>query len=128
MHLNDNGKLKTNAFRPKAGTDEVSVMRHDFMGSDGCKTKAREIAATKYQGLAVLRAREIREVGASVEDSRVYYCGHAHIAFGFVLPIGEPPTSDRSEQLVKKLQALKRAARYCADPNPSGATWTGETI
>jgi len=35
--------IRHQAFRSRAGTDEVSVIRHSYMGSDFCKQKGKEI-------------------------------------------------------------------------------------
>lgn len=43
----DNVSLKPAAFKSKAGTDDVSVIRHTHMGSDFCKAKAKEVANDK---------------------------------------------------------------------------------
>ena len=72
-HFNNNGHLRPAAFRSEPGTDNVSVIRQTYMGSDFCKAKAKEIAAASpgktYMGLAVLIASQIRDVGAKVIDS-----------------------------------------------------------
>ena len=39
------GKLKLQAFKSPAGKDEVSVIRHTYMGTAFCKCKAKEIEA-----------------------------------------------------------------------------------
>jgi len=132
IHLDPKGKLKTNTFRPKPGTQDVSVMRHSYMGSDACKVKAKGIisssAKIEYKGLAVVGASEIRAVGSEVTDSRNgmgHYCGHADISHGSVNPpAGEPD----DPMLVDKLRALKNAARYYPDPDPSNENWTGRLI
>jgi hypothetical protein len=131
VHLGEKGKLKSNAFRPKAGTDEVSVMRHGHLGSDACKAKARELAhgQVTYKGLAVLLAREIRDASSQVLDSREgNYCGHAHISHGFVVPRDEPPESPVNLALGEKLRALRDVARYYADPEPPNPAWTGQPL
>lgn len=129
VHLNPKGKLKTNAFRPKAGRDDVSVMRHTYMGSDACKAKAREIVRdnpkVQYQGLAVISAKQIRDADSEVIDSREgNYCGHAHISHGIIIPPDEPP----DPALDAQLRALRDAARYCPDPDPTNESWTGEYL
>jgi len=131
IHLSNKGKLKNNAFRPKAGTDEVSVMRHGYLGSQACKAKAVELSNNQvsYKGLAVLLAREIQEVGSQVSDSREgNYCGHAHISHGFIVPPDEPPESPISFALGERLRALRTVARYYRDPEPPNPAWTGQAL
>jgi hypothetical protein len=131
IHLNEKGKLKTNTFRPKPGKPDVSVMRHSYMGSDACKAKAKGIRSSspniEYKGLAVIGAKQIRNSGSEVTDSREgkdHYCGHADISHGSPPPPGEPD----DPMLVEKLRALKNAARYYPDPDPSIEHWTGAQI
>jgi hypothetical protein len=131
IHVNEKGKLKSNAFRPRPETDEVSVMRHSYMGSDACKTKARELSHNQinYRGLAVLLAREIRDAGSQAIDSREgNYCGHAHISHGFIVPRDEPLESPLIISLVERLRALRSVARYYPDPEPSNEIWTGQLL
>ncbi len=131
IHLNDKGKLKSNAFRPKAQTDDVSVMRHTCMGSDACKTRARELShhGINYRGLAVLLAQEIRAVDSQVTDSREgNYCGHAHISHGIIVPLHEPLESPLNLVLVEKLRKLRTIARYYSDPEPVNPVWTGQPL
>jgi hypothetical protein len=122
------GKLRDNVFRPQAGTDEVSVMRHTYMKSDACKTKAQEIASgdpnNPYVGLAAITVESVRSVGSEVTDSREEFCGHAHISHGMVIPVDEPP--DPAVSL--RIRALNVKARLLIDPAPDTQTWTGEQI
>jgi len=131
IHLDKKGKLKSNAFRPKANTDDVSVMRHDYMGSDACKVTARGLAhgTIEYRGLAVLLASEVRRAGSQVTDSREgNYCGHAHISHGIVVPPDEPVPSEQTLRLDERLRELRITARYYADPEPPKDAWTGPTL
>jgi len=93
-HVSSKGKLKPEAYDPSPATDEVSVIRHAYVGSDFCKKKAKELEDREkrkiYQGLAVLSARQIRSVGSEVVDSRQIFFGHADIKHGFDLIEGEP--------------------------------------
>ena len=110
----------------------VLVMRHNFMGSDSCKNKAKEISAqdtsNTYVGLAVLTASQIRETTSTVHDLRGEFCGHAHISHGIVAPPNEPLEAALRMQLDDRLDALKKAAVYYPDPAPNVATWTGNTL
>jgi hypothetical protein len=132
IHLDDKGKLKTNTFRPKPGKQDVSVMRHSYMGSDACKAKAKGIrsssARVEYKGLAVIGALQIRKAGSEVTDSREgedHYCGHADLSHGIANP---PPGEPDDPMLIEKLRALKKAAQFCLDPDPSNERWTGAQI
>lgn len=127
-----NGKLKPAAFRSKAGTDDVSVIRHTHMASDFCKEKAQEIAANShvndYAGLAVLTAGSIRQTGSEVHDSREEFCGHAHISHGIVLPPGEPPESESFVLVTERCRDLLKVTIYHADLNPMAQGWSGPEI
>jgi hypothetical protein len=132
IHLDEKGKLRANAFRPKPGSQDVSVMRHTHMGSEACRTKAKGIRPgapnVTYRGLAAIQAGEIRYAGSEVVDSRDgegHYCGHADITHGIVAP---PPGEPASPALMAKLQALRKAARYYADPAPENENWRGAPI
>src|SRR5690349_2891133 len=69
-------------------TDEVSVMRHAFLGSSFCKAKAKQLTSPGkvYEGLAVLSAFQIRSTGCDIADSRHVYLGHADINVGIDVP------------------------------------------
>lgn len=127
-----NGVLKPAAFRSKAGTDEVSVIRHSHMGSDFCKAKGLAISANSttitYGGLAVLTALAIRQTGSNVHDSRIEFCGHAHIAHGITLAPGEPPTSADFEFITERCRNLLKSTLFHADPAPTAVGWTGPLI
>jgi hypothetical protein len=130
FHVSDKGRLKTSAFRPKPGTDDLSVMRHTYLGSDACKTKAKEIVQNnpkvQYKGLAIIFAERVRTAGSDVIDSREgNYCGHAHISHGIIVP---PPNEPANPLLVTRLLALRDSARYCQDPDPLRDTWCGEVL
>jgi hypothetical protein len=131
VHVNEKGRLKSNAFRPKPDTDDLSVMRYDYLGANSCKAKARELSSQQvvYRGLAVLLAREIRDVNSEVVDSRDgNYCGHAHISHGIVVPRDEPPESPLNLALGEKLRALRIVARYYPDPDSTSETWLGKAL
>jgi hypothetical protein len=125
-------KLKHQAFQSKPGTDEVSVIRHHYMGSNFCKDKAKEIVAqdpsATYVGLAILSADAIRATGSTICDSRDVYCGHAHISHGIIRLPGEPPNGRQYFDLTERCKALCRVALYYEDPDPSTPSWTGPTI
>lgn len=124
--------LKPAAFRSKAGTDDVSVIRQTYMGSDFCKAKAKEIAtastSNSYAGLAFLNASEIRATGSTVQDSRAEYCGHAHISHGIVLSPGEPPESKMNMFLTERCREIIKRSVFYPDPDPDARAWTGPLI
>lgn len=119
-------RLRPSAFRAQAGRDDVSVMRKRYLGNDGCKNKAAEIAGDAYIGLAALRAEEIEATKARVVDSRGgQFIGHAHIEQRTRAPEkGEtaPP------ELLERYKALADAARYYPDAQPRVAGWHGPDI
>jgi hypothetical protein len=109
-------RLRPAAFRSPPDTDEVSVIRHTYMGSNFCKVKAKEIAHRRptitYVGLAVLLAEDVRATGSTIHDSREEYCGHAHISHGVVVPRDEPPNSELNMVVTERCRALGEQARY----------------
>lgn len=126
------GALTTRAFQSKAGIDEVSVIRHSHMGSDFCKAKGQAIAAANsdasYKGLAVIPVGIVRDCGSTVLDSREEFCGHAHIAHGYVKQPNEPLSAEENFALTRRLQYLLAHCTYYEDPAPASTSWTGSTI
>ena len=122
------GTLRPMVFRPAAGTDQVSVMRHTYMKSDPCKAKAKEIASgnqtNPYVGMAAIRVRSVRSLGSDVTDSREWFCGHADISHGIAVPADEPA----DPLLTLRIQKLIRRARLLIDPDPRTEAWTGGEI
>jgi hypothetical protein len=126
-------KLKEYVFHPGSGPDEVSVMRHTYLGSDKCKARALQIKprnpALKYKGLAAIGVDAVRNSGSQVTDSRHVFCGHAHISHGIQLPPPEDPLhSELMLRLDDRLRVLKDLARFFPDPDPTSDGWTGEAI
>ena len=127
-HIRSNGKLKHQAFKPKAGVSAVSVIRHE-MGSDFCKDKAVEIATPGYCGLAVVPAGGIRDCGSTVIDHRADYCGHAHVDHGFaLLEENEPGNPQSIERMHQRCSAIVDKCRFHSDPDPAGVGWSGAGI
>ena len=125
----DLSSLRWQAFRPKAGDDELSVMRASHLSSTECKQRAKEIGTGEnYVGFACLLASEVKETGSTPADSRWVYCGHAHIAHGFVIPAGDPPPAHVLERLEARCSALKELARVRLDPDPKANTWEVEPL
>lgn len=129
-----NGKIKPQAFRPTPGTDEVSVMRSDWLGPDTCKKKAKEMEKHNanppktYKGFAILSAGGIRLQGIDVIDSRIHYEGHADIKLGIKELSGEPLPPEQMMKLKELTEALARRAFLCNDPNPQSETWDGSPL
>lgn len=126
-------KLRIKAFRSRAGTDEVSVVRGTYKGPEFCKAKGCEAAAAggqgRYVGLAVLTARQVRDAKSRVSDSRAEYCGHAHISHGITKPPdNEPFPADLNLALDRKLRALRDAATMLIDPQPLAGGWSGPPL
>ena len=129
-HVDKNHNLKAAAFRSRPGTDDVSVIRHTYMGSDFCKAKGKSTAspASVYFGLASIKADAIRSTGSTVEDSRQEFFGHAHISHGLILPPNEPLNSGDSLVLQERCKALRSKATLHRDPDPNLEHWTGAVI
>jgi hypothetical protein len=131
FHFNRSGnKLSWNAFRPPPGERDVSVMRHDYIGVDVCRIKAKELAGDDgskvYKGLAFVRVSAVRTAGADVVDSRIVYLGHADIQHAPPVPErGEPPDSEAFEALRKTCKEIAENSKYVADPDPGAEAWTG---
>lgn len=126
-HVNSKGKLRPEAYKSPAGIDEVSVMRADWIGSDMCKHRAKELEdATKnkiYTGLAVLSAQQIRQLGAEVMDSRHVFEGHADIKHGVIQEKGKVLPPEVSEALRTRHKKLAELAVYYPDHSPALNVW-----
>jgi hypothetical protein len=132
-HVKD-GKIKRGLYDPTPDTDEISVMRHNYMGSDACKVKAKELedrAHNKiFEGLAVLSALQIRSTHFDVKDSRdSAYLGHADIKVGIIVPRGGEPLPPEQLQVLRDRQKmLLRLTNYFPDPDRQATNWTGEKL
>jgi hypothetical protein len=131
-HVNKKGALKHNAYLPPDGTDEVSVMRADWIGADLCKQHARDLenlAERKvYKGLAVLSARQIRNKGATLIDTRETFEGHADIRHGITPSKNNPLPPDQLLILHDRTKSFAALANYYPDPEPTSVTWTGPAL
>lgn len=135
FHTSNNKKaLVKGAFKPRPGSSDVSVVRHSYLDATFCKKNAKRIAEesrdpnAKYQGLAVIKASQIRNIGSKVKDSRQEYCGHADLCHGIILVKGEPVLSAEQLELDNKLKALKNIAKYYPDPRPENDEWDAEQL
>jgi hypothetical protein len=127
-----NGKLKLDAYWPPYDSDEVSVMRVSWIGPDACKQRAKAlenpIQGKIYTGLAILSAKQIRDSGAGMIDSREIFEGHADIKHGIVPSKGEPPPPEMLQVLHDRAKALATLANYYPDPDPASLNWTGPQL
>lgn len=114
-----------NCFRTRANQDEVSVIRIEFCNEQFCKDWGKKIETedqgNEYYGLAVLLAKEIREIGSSVvftpsEESHPY---HADIQFGYVLKPSETPPP----HIKYMMEELATTSRKYKDSQPDNPLW-----
>jgi hypothetical protein len=114
---------------PTQGTDEVSVMRASCMSPSACKQRAKSIERAPrklYRGLAVLNAGAVRSENMAVSDSRIEFCGHAHISTGVVTrkrERDEPRDPSEVERVKAVAQKLIRLSRFYADQFPEAPDW-----
>jgi hypothetical protein len=126
-----NNKLDKAAFKPQKGSNKISVMRHDWLKSDGCKTQAKRLQrdGKKYVGFAALCAIEITTAGATVVDSRQEYEGHADIQIKWTRGGGgEPGPPEEMMEINAVAKMLRDSARYFPDPDPDHQRWMGKEI
>jgi hypothetical protein len=129
FHLK-NGKLTDNAYWPPYETDEVSVMRIDWIGPDACKQRAKalENSGKTYKGLAILSAKQIRESGAGIVDTREIFEGHADIKHRIVPIRGEPLPAEQLQVLRDRVKMLAKLANYYPDTDPRDLNWVGPSL
>ncbi len=131
-HVSSKGKLKPEAYEAPDGTDEVSVMRSNWLGTDVCKQRAKKLENLEkrkiYRGLAVLSAQQIREAGADVVDSRKVYEGHADIKHGVIQERGVPLLPQEIDILRQRYKKLAALAEYYPDQSPETEIWKGVPI
>jgi hypothetical protein len=131
-HVTRTGKLKAAAYKPPYETDEVSTMRANWIGADACKQHAKDLETPAdrkvYTGLAILSARQIRQSGASIIDTREEFLGHADIKHGIVPRRGDPLPAPQLKVLQDRAKALADLANYFTDPDPPNANWTGPSL
>jgi hypothetical protein len=131
-HVSSAGKLKPAAFEAPAESDEVSVIRHDYVGIAECKMRAQALSqpeqGKRYVGLAVTRAGIVRIYGADVVDSRAEFLGHADIRHGYTRSALEPPPPEVLKVLKDRCKALAKAATFIRDPEPETGGWAGSEL
>jgi hypothetical protein len=136
-----NGKLQPSAYRPPPDDNEVSVMRSDWIGADTCRQHAKDLEkppqsapaappapTPRYCGLAVLSAKQIRDLGIDVLDDRNEFDGHANIRHEAKEVRGDPNPPEEVLRLRDRARALAKLANYLPDPNPSHRSWQGPEL
>ncbi len=122
-------RLKSNAFKPPAGVDEISVNRLSYTSVHFCKKISKEIqnptSNRTYFGLALLYKNEIDQCNCSVyytpKESNKY---HSDIKIGYIPVAGVPLPSEYQY----KITQLKNRSRFFVDPNPEAENWEGEQV
>jgi hypothetical protein len=126
------GKLKPDAYWPPYDSDEVSVMRASWIGTDACKRHAKDLENPDedkiYRGLAILSAQQIRTSGARLIDTREVFKGHADIRHDIVPRRGEPLPAEQLKTLRDRTKALATLANYFPDPDPAAEPWAGPDL
>ena len=136
FHVDKNNRLKTGAYNPTPKTDELSIMRFEYLGTRLCKRKARSFENPKhkkeYRGFAVLRVSRVRNAEMEVVDSRRHYCGHGDIKLLMEQLRGREPHEPLPPEVGKQLEDLKRrlltASKYVQDPDPQHTHWRGAKL
>lgn len=124
-----NHKIKTNAFRPQAEEEGISVNRLTYTTPDFVKKLGKEMenpeSKKEYFGLGVLKHNEIIECEAAVEytpqENNIY---HSDIKIGYIPQRGDPLPAEYQ----RKVRKLAEKAKLYEDPDPSSTKWEGETI
>lgn len=127
-----NNKLKSNAFKPPPGLDEISVNRVDHSTPKFCKMigkKNESVSKNRiFYGLAILLAKEIKSFGADLvytpikspkTDRNIF---HSDIKIGYKPERGKPLPAEY--QLI--VNNLASTSRFFPDTNPSSEDWTDE--
>jgi hypothetical protein len=127
------GRLKPEAFHPTPNTNDVSVMRHRIIGTDGCRDRAKDLVNPLidsdkiYSGLAAMRASEIIRVANGLVDSREEFIGHADIKVFGRVP-GEPPSPEYLKKQRDMSKVLQGIAKYYIDSSPNASKWMGQDL
>lgn len=124
-----NRSLDKNLF--KHPDDAISVSRRTWVAPWLAKlyAKARveksQLTPPKlYVGLAFISARDVKQVGSAVVDSRHEYLGHADISNGVKQVRGEALPAEISKLLNDRAKAIAAAARFVPDPHARSLRWT----
>ncbi|HLG35774.1 MAG TPA: hypothetical protein VI757_12905 [Bacteroidia bacterium] len=120
-------KIKPNDFRPKPNTDEVSILRLEYTIPDFCKKHGKENEKPEdkriYHGLAVIRAEEVRKVGADVVSAPLQNLEmHGNIKIGCIAI----PHEQLPQPYNFMTQRMAQAARFYKDPSPEKEKWESD--
>lgn len=129
FHFTKDGKhLRTSAFNPSIGTEEVSVTRLDYSSIERCKELAHKLFSggkAQYCGFGLLNKAIAVECGAKdvisapVEDNPA----HANILLGIVRPNEAIPS-----EIMYILDNLLDKVVFHRDPNPDSPNWNGTSL
>lgn len=123
--LNGKGEIRSNAFKPPANSDEVSIIRLDYSTLEFCKNQGKKFEnpdhKKNYYGLSFLSARSIRYIGADVVSSPIQDTNPAHgdIKIGYITKRNEPLPSKYSWITSK----LAETALLVKDPDIYSEKW-----
>lgn len=132
QHLRADRSVKWQAFQPKRGKKDLSIMRTSCMTCDECKAKAHEIETDQplkqYAGFLFLKTGAVRVGEVKVFDSREEFCGHGHIALPLqaLQPPAENgvPTNPAVTAFQREMgDLLLGLSRVCMDPSPREPLW-----
>lgn len=122
-----NGKLRSNAFNPTPGSDEISVNRLEIIPIEQTKPIAKRMAITnptgEYCGFALHTKRSAIACGAKevIPDKLEDNEAHAELKLGIIREgLDIPPKM----QVIK--DELTDKCRLLMDPNPNEEGWKGE--
>lgn len=129
FHFTKDGKqLRTSAFNPSIGTEEVSVTRLDYSSIKRCKELAHKLFSggkAQYCGFGLLNKAIAIDCGAKdvvsspVEDNPA----HANILLGIVRPNDAIPS-----EILYILDNLLDKVVFLRDPNPDSPDWDGDSL
>jgi hypothetical protein len=123
-------KLTPKLYDPSPGTNEVSMMRVEFMGGNECKRRAKlsEKADKTFTGFCAISVKSVRSLTHQAHDSRSEYPGHAHISLSGPVPglNGAEPLSPEDLKIFRDhKKQLEEKSEYFEDPQPNSRTWSG---
>jgi hypothetical protein len=131
-HTNQNGKLTWHVFKPKAGENEVSVIRQ-LLGNDNCKSAGVRICSnenpSKYIGFAAILAKSIRDAGSEVVDSRDEFLGHADLRHNIApLQDDEPSDGDATRKIRDRCKKLFESTKFTKDTEVDNPKWVASDL
>jgi hypothetical protein len=78
--------------------------------------------------IAILSAKQIRDSGALITDTRAEFAGHADIRHRIVVRGGDPLPAEELIRLRDRAKVLASIANYFADPDPMTENRTGPSL